>query len=592
MSDIISTESGRIAAPGEPGAGTEGRQWISGPAPAPLRAERHETTERDQRVETRDGTGLAARIFLPVLPAGAPPQPCVVVTNGYADIDYRLHPNLRRLASHGYPVVAARLRGVRPSEGRGGLYEQYGSDGYDVIEWTAGQPFCDGQVAMAGASLLGISQWLAARQRPPHLVAVAPDDAPADTYGYLWHQAGMEPGPGRGRRAEVPGVESEFGLATAHPWRDEFWRERAMLRPDFEALARSGLPALTSTGWDSYLVDAGSRVFTWLRAAGAGPRARLIIGPWRHAGVFTSEATTYEVAPGDTVAPHTGFETQVLWLDRWLRGERNGIDEAPPVQIFVQGPDQWRYEDDWPLPDERRVRLFLSGTPSGTAASRNDGTLARDRPAAPAAAAYDFDPATAGNPAAVSGPAVTRVPGGPPRIAPAVLPPGARRVHGRLLLDKTPYEAAAVTWTSAVLARPAEITGFPRLVVWASVSAPEADFVAELTDVAPAPGGGWTSVQVTRGYLRAGAQFSQAGPVALDPREAYRFEIELQPTSYVVPAGHRVRVTVQGAAIDPAIDVAWQGPGLGLRPFTVTVHAGPGRASYADLPFIGADPGL
>ena len=44
----------------------------------------------------------------------------------------------------------ARLRGVRPSEGDGGLYERYGPDGYDVIEWTAAQPFCDGQVGMAG----------------------------------------------------------------------------------------------------------------------------------------------------------------------------------------------------------------------------------------------------------------------------------------------------------------------------------------------------------------------------------------------------------------------------------------------------------
>ncbi len=566
---------------------------VDRPAPAPLRAGRLETTERDERIETRDGTGLAARIFLPVLPDGAGPQPAVVVTNGYADIDYRLHPNLRRLARHGYPVVAARLRGVRPSQGRGGLYEQYGSDGYDVIEWTARQPFCDGQVGHGGCLAAG-HQPVAGRPA----AAAAPGRGGARRRARRHLRLPVAPGrDGAGDRPPAPGRGAGRGVGVRPGRRPPvvrgvLARSGPCSGPTSRTLARSGLPALTSTGWDSYLVDAGSRVFTWLRAAGAGPRARLIIGPWRHAGVFTSEATTYEVAPGDTVAPYTGFETQLLWLDRWLRGERNGIDEAPPVQIFVQGPDQWRYEDDWPLPDERRVRLFLSGTPSGTAASRNDGTLARDLPAAPALAAYDFDPATAANPAAVSGPVVTRVPGGPPRIAPAVLPPGARRVHGRLLLDKTPYEAAAVTWTSAVLARPAEITGFPRLVLWASVSAPEADFVAELTDVAPAPGGGWTSVQVTRGYLRAGAQFSRAGPVALDPGDVYRFEIELQPTSYVVPAGHRVRVTVAGAAIDPAIDVAWQGPGLGLRPFTVTVHAGPGRASYADIPFIGADPGL
>ena len=74
--------------------------------------------------------------------------------------------------------------------------------------------------------------------------------------------------------------------------------------------------------------------------------------------------------------------------------------------------------------------------------------------------------------------------------------------------------------------------------------------------------------------------------------DVHRFEIELQPTSYVVPAGHRIRFAVQGAAIDPSLDLAFQGPGLGLHPFTVTVHTGPGHASYAEIPFIGDDPGL
>ena len=579
---------------GERGAGTEGRLWVDGPRPAPVRGERYATTERPQRIEMRDGVGLAATVFEPVLPAGSPPQPAIVVTNGYAGNDYRLYPNLRRLASCGYPVVEAKLRGVGPSEGQGGLYERYGPDGYDVIEWTAAQPFCNGKVGMAGASLLGISQWLAARQKPPHLVVVAPDDAPNDTYGYLWHLAGMEPGPGRVRRAEVPGVESEFSQAEKQPWHGEFWRDREAVRADIEDLARSGLPALTSTGWDSYLVDHGSRAYTWMRAAGAGPRARLIIGPWRHSGVFTSQAATYEVAPGDQVQPFTGFDVQLFWFDRWLRGLPPGSDGEPPVQIYVQGPDQWRYEHDWPLPDERRVRLFLSGAPSGTSAGRSDGSLAAALPLAEATAAYDFDPATSRNPVAVSGPVVVMVAGGEPAPEPdrTVLPPGARRPHGRLLMDKSAYEQQAVTWTSGVLARPAEITGFPRLVLWASVSRPDADIVAELTDVAPGRAGEWTSTQITRGYLRARAQFSRTGPAELAPGDVYRFELELQPTSYVVPAGHRVRVTVQGAAIDPELGLAFQGPGLGTHPFTVTVHTGPGHASYAEIPFIGDDPAL
>jgi predicted acyl esterase len=137
-----------------------------------------------------------------------------------------------------------------------------------------------------------------------------------------------------------------------------------------------------------------------------------------------------------------------------------------------------------------------------------------------------------------------------------------------------------------------EITGFARLVLWASVSRPDADFIAELTDVAPGAGGGWTSTQITRGYLRAQAQFSAAGPTDLAPGDVYRFDIELQPTSFVVAAGHRIRFTVQGAAVDPAIDVSWHGPGLGRHPFSVVVHTGPDRASFAEIPVIGDDPAL
>jgi putative CocE/NonD family hydrolase len=563
--------------------------WITDRQEPRLRPDRYQTTEREARIEVSDGTGLAALIIEPVLPLGSPPQPCVVVTNGYSDLDLWLRPDLRRLASHGYPVVLARLRGVPPSEGTAGLYEKYGQDGSDVIEWTAAQPFCDGKVGMVGASLLGISQWLAAIRRPPHLVVVVPDDAPADTYHYLWYLGGMEPGPGRRQRAEVPGVESEYGQAIREPWFTGFWRQRAITHLDFENLARAGLPALTSTGWDSYLVDAGSRAFTWLRAAGAGPRAKLVIGPWRHGSVFSgADALGYEVAPGQQMRPYSGADVQLMWLDRWLRGEQNGIDTEPSVQIFVQGPDQWRYEHDWPLPDERRIRLYLCDAKSGTAASRNDGTLSRELPPASEQASYDFDPATSRNPAAVTTPTIIFTGAGAPAIAPANLPPGARREHGRLIMDKTPYESKAVTWTSPALSHPAEITGFPRLVLWASVSRPEADLVAELTDVAPDQ----TSTQITRGYLRASAQFSDVGPVDLSPDDCYRFEIELQPTSYVVPAGHRIRFTVQGAAIDPSIDVSWHGPGLGAHPFTVTVHTGPDRASFAEIPVIGADPDL
>jgi putative CocE/NonD family hydrolase len=573
------------------GAGTEDRLWVYGPSPAAIDDLRYEIQERQAGIPMRDGITLAAVVLEPVRPDGAPPAPAIVVTNGYSGVDVMFLPYLRELATRGYAVVLARLRGVPPSEGKAGFYENFGPDGHDVIEWTAKQPFTNGKVGMVGASLLGISQWLAAKEQPEHLVVVAPDDSPSDTYRYLWYVGGMDPGPGRKRRDEVPGVESEYSLAMSNPWANDFWRDRSATREDIESLARRGLPALMSTGWDSYMVDSASRPYTWMRAAGAGSRARLVIGPWRHGAMFSGASLGPEPAPGEMILPFRGFDLQLMWLDRWLRGIENGIDAEPPVLIYVQGPDQWRYEQDWPLPDEKRIKLFLGAAQSGTVSSLHDGSLAW-HPGQPAAHSYDYDPSTARHPVDVSSPNVVLVADGEPRLGPDDLPPGATRPYGRLVMDKTSYESRALTWTSAALTQPTEITGYPGLTIWAAVSRPEASFVVELTDVAPgASQDTWTSTQITRGYLRAEAQFSRTGPTALHPDDIYRFEIALQPTSYVVGAGHRVRVTLQGAAIDPSLDLNWQGPGLNRDPFSFTIHTGPKWASFVEIPIIGDDPG-
>jgi putative CocE/NonD family hydrolase len=584
---------------GAPGRGTESRGWVEGRRPAPARPP-VAISESRVTVAVRDGVRLGAVL---IRPDGPDAVPGVVVTNGYSGLDEPLLPPLRDLARAGYAVVMARLRGVPPSEGAAGLYECYGPDGHDVVEWLAAQPFSTGRVGMVGASLLGISQWLAAKERPPHLTVVVPDDAPNDTYRYLWWAGGMPPGPGRRARAEVPGVESEYALAAGHPWFDGFWRERSATREDIEELARSGLPALTSTGWDSYLVDAASRAFTWMRAAGAGPRARLVIGPWGHAAMFSNTSMVGEDPPGALLEPYRGAELQRMWLDRWLRDGAGELDDLPPVQIFVQGPDRWRFEDDWPLPDEQRVVLHLSADRSGTSRSRNDGRATEAPDDAAATAVYEYDPATAANPVAVSMPRMVLSPDAPPRIEEPDLPAGARRPYGRLLMDRSGYEGSALTWTTGVLTHPCEITGYPVLEVRAAVSHPDAAFVVELTDVAPADGAatdgaateggggatGWTSDQITRGYLQADAAFSRTGPTAIDPDEVHRYRIELSPTSYVVPAGHRARVVLQGAAVDPALDLAWQGPGLCPHPYTITVHTGP-DGSRVELPVVGADP--
>jgi len=145
------------ATAGEKGAGTQDRQWVEGAKVAPISPPIYDVTEQEEFVAARDGVRLQTRLFLPVFPYGSATPPCVLETDGYGTpLDPFFLPALRDLAKRGYAVMFARLRGTPPSEGVSDLYNHFGNDGYDLIEWMAAQPWCNGDVGMVGGSLLGI----------------------------------------------------------------------------------------------------------------------------------------------------------------------------------------------------------------------------------------------------------------------------------------------------------------------------------------------------------------------------------------------------------------------------------------------------
>jgi putative CocE/NonD family hydrolase len=51
---------------------------------------------------------------------------------------------------------------------------QEAEDGYDVVEAIAKMGWCNGNVGLAGNSLLAIVQWFIAQLQPPSLKAIAP----------------------------------------------------------------------------------------------------------------------------------------------------------------------------------------------------------------------------------------------------------------------------------------------------------------------------------------------------------------------------------------------------------------------------------
>jgi len=70
----------------------------------------------------------------------------------------------------GYVHVIANLRGTGDSEGEYGFFDaQERLDMYDLVEWAAAQPWCDGNVGMIGISYFAMTQLEAAVERPPAL---------------------------------------------------------------------------------------------------------------------------------------------------------------------------------------------------------------------------------------------------------------------------------------------------------------------------------------------------------------------------------------------------------------------------------------
>ena len=86
----------------------------------------------------------------------------------------------RYFARRGYAYVVQDVRGRYASGGAWMPLVNEKRDGVDTIEWAAKQPWSTGKVGMIGGSYLGLVQYLAAVEKPPHLVTIIPNVAPPD----------------------------------------------------------------------------------------------------------------------------------------------------------------------------------------------------------------------------------------------------------------------------------------------------------------------------------------------------------------------------------------------------------------------------
>jgi uncharacterized protein len=130
--------------------------------------------DKDAMLEMRDGIKICADIFRP---NDGEKHPAILIRSYGKDPISASLTMIYHLVNAGYAVINSDLRGRGKSGGQWDPSKNQvveGIDGYDSIEWTASQPWCDGNVGMAGLSHMGSFQWFAAMKQPPHLKAISP----------------------------------------------------------------------------------------------------------------------------------------------------------------------------------------------------------------------------------------------------------------------------------------------------------------------------------------------------------------------------------------------------------------------------------
>ena len=375
-------------------------------------------------------------------------------------------------------------------------------DVYDVVEWIAKQPWSNGHVALYGYSYSAITALLGAALEPPHLDAVVVGHPPTDPYrDVIWQNGLYDQGfvdqwfagqtaaqsIGIGYQPQVlDRAQQEFAVETRlDPYYGPVYEERSVLAK----VSKINVPVYIFTGWE----DMYSRGDLRLIDALTTPSLLVIDASTHHGtgqageigapyGGSTSEQLSEAAAL--SASPPPGEDT--AWLDRWVKGIHNGIDQKPRVRYFDLGDRTWHGAPTWASVDTHLTHLYLSAKNSGSATlSPNDGTLANSVPTSGDAYqdAYVYDPA-----AGVSVPMGKDGPDGFLPYAP---------------MDQRLDEPQGLTYTTPVLTQSLHLAGPSELRFWAITEGSDMAWVARLEDVAP---DGSASL-ITQGWLRASFRY-------------------------------------------------------------------------------------
>ena len=521
---------------------------------------------RGHKVSMRDGVLLSVDIYQPTTPGRYASLLSITPYDNNAGWKERA----KWFAARGYAVVLADTRGRYDSDGE---WDPFGAkqktDGYDLVEWIAKQPWSNANVGMYGPSYMGWETWWTATQGPPSLKAIVPEVAPPDAFSNAPYQNGVlvswifdwaammagrtgqevAPGPKGGfvnERAQdlmhTPylDVNRNRGVLDA-PWFETWIRDnlatsaywKAISYQTKESYARVTVPSLAVSGWFDGNHPGTPMNYLSMKVLGATPEARrprFVIGPWYHWPVATRVLGGIDYGAAAAI-DWDGYVTR--FFDHYLKGVDNGVERDAPVHVFVMGANEWRAEQDWPLPRTQWTKFFLRS--QGKANSiRGDGGLSPTAPSGPEPAdSYIYDPAT-------------------PTRDPFFGSQNSRGdIDGAFDTRLSAINDDVLVYTTPVLTEDVEVTGPITAKLYAATSARDTDWMMRLVDVRP----DGSTAFLTDGVIRARnrdpdnqGRFTAERFTTITPNQVYEYTLEFwRGTANVFAKGHRIRVEISSS---------------------------------------------
>jgi predicted acyl esterase len=479
-------------------------------------------------------------------------------------------PDPERWVPDGYVVIHADSRGSNASPGVIDPFSARQTEDYaTLITWASRQPWSSGKVGLLGISYYAINQWQVGARQPEGLAAIIPWEGAYDYYRDIAQHGGIRstqfPKAWFARQVAVnqhghggtPYIDAITGERTTgkplpphvlklnrvepadeharQPYDGAYYAERTPMG------SRITVPLLSVGNWGGLGLHGRGNIEGYLAAASRMKWLRVHMGN-HHARFYTEES----------------LALQKRFFDRFLKGESNGFENEPPISLAIRRPDgvTWRKETEWPLKGTEWQRYYLDAD-------------ARELASTPTPARSEVVYAALGE---------------------------------------------GVTFRTVAFADETEFTGPMKLKLWVKSSTADMDIFATLRLIDPAgrdvtfEGASEPNAPVTQGWLRVSHR-------ALDPERSTEYrpyhlhrtsepmtpgtlhetDVEIWPSSIVVPRGYRLALTVQGKD--------WENPGAsgllrGSGPFihgerdpalyggTNAIASGEGQASYLLLPHI------